>query len=61
VLKKFARCTCLKSTTKAGRIGELYRWRAAIHADPELGGISTIRDICDREGLIGLIFKEIFQ
>jgi hypothetical protein len=34
-------------------------WRAAVRAFPKLGGIYTIRDICDREGLIGLMFEEM--
>ncbi len=34
-------------------------WRAAVHTFPKLGGIYTIRDICDRLGTIGLMFEEI--
>jgi hypothetical protein len=36
-------------------------WRAAVHTFPKLGGIYAIRDICDREGLIGLMFEEIWH
>ncbi len=36
-------------------------WRAAIHTFPKLGSIYTIRDICDREGVIGLMFEEIWH
>ena len=36
-------------------------WRAAIHTYPKLHGIYTIRDICNREGLIGLMFEEIWH
>lgn len=34
-------------------------WRAAVHTFPKLGGIYTIREICDRVGIIGLMFEEI--
>ncbi len=36
-------------------------WRAAVHTFPKLGGIYMIRDICDREGTIGLMFEEIWH
>jgi hypothetical protein len=36
-------------------------WRAAVHTFPKLRGIYTIRDICDRGGLIGLMFEEIWH
>jgi len=36
-------------------------WRAAIHTYPKLNGVYTIRDICDRGGLIGLMFEEIWH
>ncbi len=36
-------------------------WRAAVHTFPKLQGIYTIRDICDREGLTGLMFEEIWH
>jgi hypothetical protein len=36
-------------------------WRAAVHTFPKLRGIYTIRDICDREGVFGLMFEEIWH
>ena len=36
-------------------------WRAAVRSYPKLGGIYTIRDICDREGAVGLMFEEIWH
>jgi hypothetical protein len=32
-----------------------------VHTFPKLGGVYTIRDICDREGVIGLMFEEIWH
>jgi hypothetical protein len=36
-------------------------WRAAIHTFPKLHAVYIIRDICDRGGLIGLMFEEIWH
>ena len=36
-------------------------WRAAVQTYPKLGGIYTIRDICPRVDLIGLLFEEIWH
>jgi hypothetical protein len=36
-------------------------WRPAVHTFPKLRGIYTIRDICDREGVIRLMFEEIWH
>jgi hypothetical protein len=36
-------------------------WRAAVHTFPKLGGIYTIRDICPRVDVVGLVFEEIWH
>jgi hypothetical protein len=36
-------------------------WRAAVHTFPQIGRIYTIRDICHRVDLVGLLLEEIWH
>jgi hypothetical protein len=36
-------------------------WRAAVQTFPRVGAIYAIRDICVSEGVIGLMFEEIWH